>query len=136
MRTLKETDMTRLAYKIAAVAAVIAVSANVVAAANTTRKPKASQTLQKVKPSILQYAVKFDCKAQGTPVEFPNDLVVVNKGPGSISAGTKINWRMENSFTQGSYVLPALAPNQQAFISNANPGGLPAGTKCFAWIVK
>lgn len=128
--------MTRLAYKIAAVAAVIAVSANVVAAANTTRTPQASQTLQKMKPSILQNAVKFDCKAQGTPVEFPNDLVVVNKGPGSISAGTKINWRMENSFTQGSYVLPALAPNQQAFISNANPGGLPAGTKCFAWIVK
>ena len=128
--------MTRLAYKIAAVAAIIAVSANVVAAANTTRKPQASQTLQKVKPSTLHYAVTFDCKAQGTPVEFPNDLVVVNKGPGNISAGTKINWRMENSFAQGSYVLPALAPNQQAFISNANPGGLPAGTKCFAWIVK
>ena len=128
--------MTRFAYTIATVAAVLAVSANVATAGNSTRQAPSKQVLQKAPSKGLQYIVKFDCKAQGTPVEFPNDLVVVNKGPGSISAGTKINWRMENSFTQGSYVLPALAPNQHAFISNANPGGLPAGTKCFAWIVK
>jgi len=128
--------MTRFAYTIAAVAAVLAVSANVVTAGNSARKAPSSQVLQKAPSKGLHYAVKFDCRAQGTPVEFPDDLVVVNEGPGSIAAGTKINWRMDNSFTQGSYVLPALAPNQHVFISNANTGGLPAGTKCSAWIIK
>lgn len=135
--------MTRTTYRIAALAALVAVSANAAAAANLPRNAVAAQmernssskALSKAQKGLQQIA-KFDCRAQGTPVEFPDDLVIVNKGAGTIAAGTKVNWRMENSFVQGSYVLPALAPNQHVFVNHANPGGLPAGAKCFVWIVK
>ena len=128
--------MTKLACRTAALAALLAVTAGAATAASLSRHSASKQVLQKAPDRAIVQAVAFDCRAQGTPVEFPNDLVVVNKGPGTVAAGTKINWRMENSFTQGSYVLPALAPNQQVFINNANPGGLPAGAKCFVWMVK
>lgn len=128
--------MTRFAYKTTAFAAILAALATAAVAGTYQRSGDTSTTLQEVKPLRPQLIAKFDCRAQGTPVEFPDDLVIVNKGAGTLAAGTKINWRMENSFVQGSYVLPTLAPNHQVFVNNANPGGWPAGGKCLVWIVK
>ncbi|HSM41236.1 MAG TPA: hypothetical protein VK862_10840 [Afifellaceae bacterium] len=131
-----ETAMTITATRIAASAAMLAIMAGTVSAASLSRSGATKQVLQQAPSKPLALAYSFECRAQGTPVEFPDDLVVINKGPGSVAAGTTVNWRMENTFIQGSYVLPAMAPNQHVFIINANPGGLPAGAKCFVWKVE
>ena len=122
--------MTKIAHKMAALAAILAVSANVAAAGSYYMPQK--PTLQK---KMQFQSTAFDCSAQGSPVEFPDDIVVVNKGTATIPAGTTIRWKMVKHGTQGDSVLPVLAPNQHTYIWGALPNGVEAGQKCTVMIL-
>ena len=69
------------------------------------------------------------CAVRGTPVEFPNDIVI---WPQSywVPAGTIASWSVPGSIFHGTVALPSLSHGQSFFVSNAIPGGLPAETPC------
>lgn len=79
-------------------------------------------------PGAVATLLNVDCEVAGSPVEFPNDIKIWSTS--GILAGTMLAWNVPGSSFDGVLEMPALAPNQAAFISNALPGGLPAGTPC------
>ncbi|HMQ58373.1 MAG TPA: hypothetical protein PKE65_07475 [Rhizobiaceae bacterium] len=118
--------MNKLIVTLATLATIAAASA--AAQAGYRAAPSTSLTL---KPSIgVTRLLILKCQAQGSPVEFPNDIVIRNGGASTVPAGTKVKWQMLGLNSSGVVTLPALGPGQQHFISNANPGGLEAGHPC------
>lgn len=95
---------------------------------------QAPQTF-KVIPN-LQFTYSFDCRAQGTPVEFPNDIVIINKGPGVVPQGTQVHWEIAKPNYKGNYTLPALNQGQHIFISGVAGSGVQAGTPCTVTVLK
>jgi hypothetical protein len=89
-----------------------------------------TRTMTIGKAPVLQFLPKFECRAQGTPVEFPDDIIIINKSSYAIAAGTQVKWQMVQLNSSGYKTLPQLAPGQHVFISHANPGGVPAGAAC------
>lgn len=85
--------------------------------------------------SSQAFQPKLDCHAHGTPIDFPDDILVTNEGPGTVRAGTRIRWRMESG-NDGTYALPALAPKESTYIFAVNPGGISTGSRCTAGIVR
>jgi hypothetical protein len=81
-------------------------------------------------PGALQiYAPKLNCFIGGTPVEFPDDVVLANVGVSTIQPGTKVHWSIQNY--QGDYTFSApLTPNHVVSISGAVGAHLGAGTPC------
>lgn len=73
----------------------------------------------------------FDCVAQGTPVEFPNDIRISNPYDFTTPAGIEVAYAAPYG-NAGVVVLPALKPGHGVFVSNAVPGGIPAGAPCSA----
>ena len=72
------------------------------------------------------------CVVQGTPVEFPDDILITNESSSTIVQGTKIAWSM-TGFPGGTHVLEEdLAPGKGFYILGALPGGMEAGRKCTA----
>ena len=82
----------------------------------------------------LQLAKVAGCIVAGTPVEFPNDVWIVNKGLGKLVAGTKVSWAVSGySAFKGTHTLVAdLTPGQGVHLSNVLPGGVEAGHACSA----
>jgi hypothetical protein len=75
------------------------------------------------------YALKLNCTIGGTPIEFPDDVVLANVGVSTIPAGTKVHWSIQNF--AGDYLFSApLTPNHVVYISNAVGAYLGAGTPC------
>ena len=75
-------------------------------------------------------SIGFRCEVSGTPVEFPNDIRLT-RVVGATTAGTSVAYAVPGGHT-GVVTLPALAAGQSYHVSNAVPGGLPAGTACTA----
>jgi hypothetical protein len=81
--------------------------------------------------TVPSLAWSLKCLASGSPVEFPNDVALVNNGPGTVPKGTKIHWKLNNY--AGDYVFAAaLAKGGLVRISNVLGGGVAAGTPCTA----
>ena len=116
-----------------AIAALVIASVNIVAA-ESTENGGVNAPSEKTELSNLTVQPHLDCRAYGTPIDFPDDIILTNEGPGTVRAGTRIRWRMEGG-NGGVHVLPALAPKQSTYIFNANPGGIPTGRKCKADIL-
>jgi hypothetical protein len=76
------------------------------------------------------------CQVAGTPSEFPNDVWIINKGLGTINAGTKVKWNLPGySSYQGTHTLVAsLNPGQGVLLNNVLPNGVEAGHACTAKI--
>jgi acyl-CoA reductase-like NAD-dependent aldehyde dehydrogenase len=73
------------------------------------------------------------CSVAGTPSEFPDDIVIMNKGLGTIAAGTHIVWSVPSAAKSGNYTLAsALAPGQGVAVAGVLPGGVEAGKACKA----
>lgn len=73
------------------------------------------------------------CQVAGTPSEFPDDIVIMNRGFGTIVAGTKVHWSVPSAAMQGNYVLAAaLAPGKGVAVSGVLSGGVEAGKPCSA----
>lgn len=78
-------------------------------------------------------AYKIGCVADGTPVEFPNDLVLSNKGASAIPAGTKVNWAMAGYGFSGVHTLSSsLQSGASVRVSNVLGSGVEAGKACMA----
>jgi hypothetical protein len=77
------------------------------------------------------------CQVAGTPSEFPNDVWILNKGLGTINAGSKIKWNLSGySSYQGTHTLVAsLNPGQGVLLNNVLPNGVEAGHACSAKLV-
>lgn len=89
----------------------------------------AATTLQRG-PVLKPIKLSFDCVVDGTPVEFPNDIRISN--PYSFAtASVQVAYAAPGGNT-GVVMLPALAPGQGIFVSNAVPGGGIVGMACTA----
>ncbi len=70
------------------------------------------------------------CGVYGTPVEFPNDIRIWQPTGYAVPAGTKVFWKVPGSSFQGVATLPKIEPGKAYTLSNALPGGYPAGPNC------
>ena len=121
----------RLLYTVLCAAAVAAFGAAVQLEAADTRTlaPTMNTGPMKLNPNIVMQAIRIGCVVQGTPVEFPDDIVLTNSGAIAIPAGYKIKWELPGK--TGLYTFVAeLAPTKRVFVENAFPGGLQAGVPC------
>ena len=100
----------------------------------TTTFAQAGNTVIQLDREILQIAKVAGCQVSGTPVEFPDDIWIMNKGAGKLNAGTKINWSIPGySSFKGTHTLVAsLNPGQGVKLSGVLPGGVEAGHACAA----
>ena len=92
-----------------------------------------------LKPAVVTPRImyKLSCVVQGTPVEFPDDVMLKNVGASAIPAGKKIHWAIPNTSRKGDVTLTAnLAPGATKFLSGVLPGGHPAGAACTATVVQ
>jgi hypothetical protein len=79
------------------------------------------------------YVVPLGCEINGSPAEFPNDLVFFNRGSVTLMAGHKIAWRTFGPAYQNTYTLTAeLRPGAAVRANNVLPGGIEAGKPCQA----
>jgi hypothetical protein len=96
-----------------------------------TRTPTAQVT---VRPNLVLVA-KLECKVQGTPVEFPNDIYIKNLSAATIAKGTKIAWSVDGTDRSGEYELTAaLGGKKGVLVGDVIPGGMEAGRPCKAAI--
>lgn len=74
--------------------------------------------------------VRVGCVANGTPSEFPNDILFTNRGS-KLNAGAKLPWTFTSPNLTGTYTL-ASALNSGASVraSNVVPGGIEVGRYC------
>ncbi len=73
----------------------------------------------------------LSCVVAGTPVEFPDDIMITNTGNTTLAAGSKINWYLHaNAYGVHTLAQP-LAPTQYVLLANVS-GGWPAGASCTA----
>jgi hypothetical protein len=81
----------------------------------------------------LNLAKVVGCQVAGTPSEFPDDIWIMNKGLGTLTAGTKVHWKVPFAGKQGNYTLgAALAPGAGVKLSGVLSGGVEAGKPCAA----
>ncbi len=126
--------MSRLVFKFATITALAIASINILAA-ESVKYGGVDVPAERIDLSNLNFQPRLDCRAHGTPIDLPDDIIVTNEGPGFIRAGTKIRWQMDGG-SEGTHVLPALAPRESTYIFKANPGGIPTGRKCDADILR
>ena len=126
--------MSMLVIKFAAITALAIASINILAA-ESVRYGGVDVPAETIDLANLNFRPRLDCRAHGTPIDFPDDIIVTNEGPGFVRAGTKIRWQMDGG-SHGVHVLPALAPTESTYIFKANPGGIPTGRKCKADILR
>lgn len=102
-------------------------------------KPKMLSVKQPiaVKPAGTVPAVPMllPCVVQGSPVEFPNDLLITNNRTTTIPKGKIIHWSMPNTSIQGDYTLTEdLLPQKSMYMYEILGGGMSAGLKCNATV--
>jgi hypothetical protein len=124
----EETKMTTkralIATGVAAMAAFGLVSVAAYAAPRSQQPPITSTAPAPAAP-------KLQCVVQGTPVEFPDDIVIRNVGTVVVASGTKIHWSIPGTTRQGDFTFTeALAVGASKMLSGVLPGGHPAGAVC------
>ena len=94
-----------------------------------------AQADNRIKLGTVKIGAVPGCAVAGTPSEFPDDIMIVNKGLASMPAGTKVHWSVPSVGKQGNYTLAAaLAPGKGVFLSGVLGGGVEAGKSCKASI--
>jgi hypothetical protein len=94
---------------------------------NVTRK--APERVEASKGRSNVQAIRLSCEVSGTPVEFPNDLVVKNNGKESIKKGKTLVWSIKGK--KGEFKLEKdLGAGEFVSILDVLGSGLEAGKKC------
>lgn len=76
-------------------------------------------------------AISLTCAVDGTPAEFPNDILIANTGLIEIPARTRIVWQVESPRVGGTAVLAkALKPGKFTRANDVLRNGIEAGTPC------
>ncbi|MFN3197647.1 MAG: hypothetical protein ACE366_04400 [Bradymonadia bacterium] len=97
----------------------------------SARRPVHHKNAAKIKLNVAS------CGFYGTPVEFPNDVQITNKGRNTLKKGTRIQWRNGNGAHKGVYKLTSdLAAGATVSAHNVVPGGIPAGASCTAKVLR
>jgi hypothetical protein len=79
----------------------------------------------------LNIGLKLNCFVAGTPVEFPDDLVISNAGLIAVPAGTKIQWSVAVAGEYGFAVLAkTLTPGKSVKLNSVLEGGVELGSAC------
>ena len=79
----------------------------------------------------VQGSFNLICKVQGTPIDFPNDVVLLNEGLGPVPKGTVVQWAIDKQQSQGSYTFnAALGHKQGVTLLDVLPFNIEAGTPC------
>ncbi len=81
----------------------------------------------------------LDCFHDGSPVEFPNDISIYNKGNTKVKEGTIIKWTSNIDVGPDSGFITLkedLLPGKYIFLSNVISVGGGAGLKCQAEVVQ
>jgi hypothetical protein len=74
--------------------------------------------------------LRVGCVANGTPSEFPNDILFTNRGS-KLNAGARLRWTFTSPNLTGTYTLTsALNAGASVRASNVVPGGIEAGRYC------
>ena len=74
---------------------------------------------------------RLSCRVSGDPIDYPDDLWVVNKGPAALPAGTRVGWSVMRR--SGEHTLKAALPvGRGVRISRALPGGTTPASPCRA----
>lgn len=79
-------------------------------------------------PAMQFFPYTFNCRVQGSPVEFPDDLMVWNTSGYTVPHGTKVKWRVNGSQIAGVATLPQMAPGAGVSLSNVLGNGMSGGT--------
>jgi hypothetical protein len=88
--------------------------------------PGMSRTRVPIKPIY-----RFSCQVQGTPVEFPDDLYIMNTGTTIVAKGKVLHRSIPNTTRQGDHSLTEdLAPGKGLMLPSVLPGGVTAGVQC------
>lgn len=119
---------------IAAAGLLIAGLATATAAEATNfRQAQAPNAVLDVNPNVLvPLSYPVSCVVQGTPVEFPSDVLIRNTGAFTIPAGKWVQWYLHNQANGWYQLSDPLASNDAVFLSDVIPGGWPAGATCSA----
>jgi len=76
-------------------------------------------------------SARLSCRVSGDPVDFPDDLWVVNQGPSALPSGSRVAWTVLGR--QGEHTLrKALRPGKGVRIPRAIPGGISPMQPCAA----
>lgn len=79
----------------------------------------------------LNIGLRLNCAVAGTPVEFPDDLVIANAGLIDVAAGTQIQWQVAAAGQTGIAVLAkTLKPGKSVKFNGVLAGGVEIGTAC------
>jgi hypothetical protein len=86
----------------------------------------------RIKDQIEQ---KVACSVAGTPVEFPNGILIRNSGLITIPAGRIVRWTINTPKHSGTHTLTApLAQGETVLLPNVT-SGIQAGVACSAEFV-
>ena len=124
--------LCKTCLSVAMIAATLAV-ASVASADTKTLTPLTQKPLLMARPKIstLQISYSVGCVVRGTPVEFPNDIVLSNEGAFTIPVGLKVDWVVPPGAYKGSYTFAAaLKPGENVMLANAMSGEAGAETPC------
>lgn len=89
-----------------------------------------------INPGMVM-AFQLICRAYGTPNEFPNDVAIINEGPGTAAAGTILHWKMTSPNFEGQYTLKApLLPGRMLSIPDVLGSGVGAGKHCTVRVLR
>ncbi|MBI4923939.1 MAG: hypothetical protein HY834_19570 [Devosia nanyangense] len=79
----------------------------------------------------LNIGLRLNCAVAGTPVEFPDDLVIANAGLIDVAAGTQIQWQVAAAGQTGIAVLAkTLKPGKSVKFNGVLAGSVEIGTAC------
>ena len=86
-------------------------------------------------PNIIVPLPTVSCVVQGTPVEFPSDVLIRNTSSYALPAGKWIYWHLHNQAYGWHQLSAPLAANAAFYLNNVIPGGWPAGATCSAQVL-
>ena len=92
------------------------------------RSPRAA-TANVAKGKNVIKSIKLSCTVAGSPVEFPNDLMIKNEGLGIVKKGMILTWATKGE--KGKHVVTEnLEPSKTLRLNDVLKRSLEAGTKC------
>jgi hypothetical protein len=93
--------------------------------------PDKGKPVDYTKLAKLNVNLSLSCAVAGTPVEFPDDILIANSGLIEIPVGTQIVWQTKAPNLQGTTILAkTLKPGKSVKLNGVLAGGLSPYTKC------
>jgi hypothetical protein len=86
-------------------------------------------------PNIILPHPTMSCIVQGTPVEFPSDVLLRNTSSYTLPAGKWVYWYLHSQANGWHQLSAPLGANAAFYLNNVIPGGWSAGATCSAQVL-